>query len=196
MTSEADDLSLHPLWPKTEAELLRAERLLQRSVQQLASEEHSQQQHLARVGLELERVLAPLQRLSSGLGGLIEAMAAERQDNLSQRWQGQLQELLLPLDEACLQLQELLVQLDHPSQLARMGEGSTGRDTVQRQKLQQLLALRQRQVLQHQAELTELRQRLFAQQSSGLGDAQSAEIDSEREIDDPALPSIFGSESP
>lgn len=195
MASSADDLSQHPLWPQAEAELIRAERLLQRSLQQLESEGGRQQQQRARIGLELERILAPLQRLSAGLGGLIEAMAADRQDNRSQRWQGQLQELLLPLDAACLQLQELLVQLDQPAQVpAANGEGAGGREAVQRLQLQQLLALRQRQVLQQQAELAELRRQLFAQ-APALSEAPDDANAAAAEAPGPGLPSIFGSEA-
>jgi hypothetical protein len=196
MASSADDLSQHPLWPQAEAELIRAERLLQRSLLQLESEGGRQQQQRARIGLELERILAPLQRLSAGLGGLIEAMAADRQDNRSQRWQGQLQELLLPLDAACLQLQELLVQLDQPAQVpAANGEGAGGREAVQRLQLQQLLALRQRQVLQQQAELAELRRQLFAQAPPLAEASDDSNAAAAAEAPGPGLPSIFGSEA-
>ena len=196
MASSADDLSQHPLWPQAEAELIRAERLLQRSLLQLESEGGRQQQQRARIGLELERILAPLQRLSAGLGGLIEAMAADRQDNRSQRWQGQLQELLLPLDAACLQLQELLVQLDQPAQVpAANGEGAGGREAVQRLQLQQLLALRQRQVLQQQAELAELRRQLFAQAPALSEAPEDGNASAAAEAPGPGLPSIFGSEA-
>jgi hypothetical protein len=167
--------------------LLRAERLLERSVQQIEQVAELHQQQKSRLALELERILAPLQQLNQGLAAVIEAMARERQDNRSQHWQGQLQDLLTPLDSAVLLLQEVLIQLELPSEALAAGrEVQPGRGG-QRLQFQQLLALRQRQVLELQAEVQALRMKLFQGPDTGL---QTGPVQSE--VSTMPLPSIFG----
>jgi hypothetical protein len=187
--SSDDDGGNVTLWPTTESLLLRAERLLERSIQQLEEKSERHDQHKSRVALELERILAPLQQLNQGLGTVIENMAHERQDNRSQRWQGQLQDLMTPLDSAILLLQEVLIQLEEPADSqASGGDVVSARARGQRLQLQQLLALRQRQVLELQAEVQALRKELF--QGCDRGPAPS---DSEASIGHGAeLPTIFG----
>ena len=184
------EFSRHPIWQSTERELLRAERLIERSVEQLEAHEDRQRHERARLGLEIERALQPLQALSAGLSVMIEAMAEIRQDNRIQRWQGELQALLVPVDEAELQLQELLLQLEQPGADPWQGQDlSRARPAIQRQQLQQLLARRQRQVQQLQAEVRELRSQLWQ-----VADVQTAAEELEPTQPQPpsTLPSIFG----
>lgn len=193
-SSSPADPQDHPQWQQVEQEFSRAERLLEAACLQI--QEHGEQTHQerARVGLELEQALAPLQQLSADLGLVIEAMAQERQDNRMQRWQGELQQLLLPVDEAQLQLQQVLLQLDLPLAEAWQGQAPReARSLFKRLQLHQLLAQRQRQVQQLQAEVRELRGDLFQALSrqpllaegTGSDDADSATEPSD------AIPSIF-----
>ena len=71
------DLQEHPLWKQAEAEFLRAERLLERSVEQIQRQDGAHEQERARVALELERALAPIQSLCTGLQSVIEEMAQD-----------------------------------------------------------------------------------------------------------------------
>lgn len=187
------DISSHPLWQSTEREFLRAERLIGRAVDQLQAQGVQHQQERARVGLELERALAPIQSLSAGLQQVIETMAQQRQDNLIQRWQGELQGLLMPVDEAERQLQELLLQLEQPTPDHWQGQPlAEARPAIQRLQLQQLLSQRQRQVQQLQAELKELRLRCWTLETSrspGLPEPQPAP---QQGATEPGTPSIFG----
>lgn len=162
-----EDLTDHPQWHLAEQEFSRAERLLEAACLQLQEHGEQNQQERARVGLELEQALEPLQQLVAGLGLVIEAMAQERQDNRIQRWQGELQQLLLPVDEAQLQLQQVLLQLEMPLAEAWQGKDlREARPMIQQLQLQQLLAQRQRQVQQLQAEVRQLRGELFQALSS------------------------------
>ena len=190
------DLTDHPQWHRAEQEFSRAERLLEAACLQLQEHGEQNQQERARVGLELEQALEPLQQLVAGLGLVIEAMAQERQDNRIQRWQGALQQLLLPVDEAQLQLQQVLLQLEMPLAEAWQGKDlREARPMIQRLQLQQLLAQRQRQVQQLQAEVRQLRGELFLALSSqpvftdgsGGDDAGSANAPTY------GIPSIFSS---
>ena len=155
--------SRDPLWQSAEREFLRAERLIERAVEQLQHQAARHQQERARVGLELERALEPLQAFSAGVQQVIEAMAQDRQDNRIQRWQGELQSLLAPVDEAERLVQELLLQLEQPTPDHWEGKPfQESRPAIQRLQLQQLLAQRQRQVQQLQAEIRELRLRCWS----------------------------------
>lgn len=194
--SSPEDLTDHPQWHLAEREFSRAERLLEAACLQLQEHGEQNQQERARVGLELEQALEPLQQLVAGLGLVIEAMAQERQDNRIQRWQGELQQLLLPVDEAQLQLQQVLLQLEMPLAEAWQGKDlREARPMIQRLQLQQLLAQRQRQVQQLQAEVRQLRGELFLALSSqpvftdgsGGDDAGSANAPTY------GIPSIFSS---
>ena len=187
------DISSHPLWHNTEREFLRAERLIERAVDQLQAQGMQHQQERARVGLELERALAPIQSLSAGLQQVIETMAQQRQENRLQRWQGQLQNLLIPVDEAELQLQELLLQLEQPTSEHWQGQPlAEARPAIQRLQLQQLLSQRQRQVQQLQAELKELRLRCWTLETSGSSGSPQPEPDGLQGESEPGPPAIFG----
>lgn len=182
------EFSTHPIWQDAERQLLRAERLVERSVEQLQAREDAHLQERARIGLEIERALQPLQALSAGLGRMIESMVEIRQDNRIQRWQGELQELLTPVDEAEHQLQELLLQLEQPGHDHWQGQDlSQARPVIQRLQLQQLLARRQRQVQQLQAELRELRAQSWATGEPTRAEAPAPESPAARTTQ----PSIF-----
>lgn len=194
--SSPADLTDHPQWHRAEQEFSRAERLLEAACLQLQEHGEQNQQERARVGLELEQALEPLQQLCSGLGLVIEAMAQERQDNRIQRWQGELQQLLLPVDEAQLQLQQVLLQLEMPLAEAWQGKDlREARPMIQRLQLQQLLAQRQRQVQQLQAEVRQLRGELFLALSSQpvLVDGNWAEDAGSVASPMDGIPSIFSS---
>ena len=151
-----------PLWHQTAEQLLRAERLLQHSVNSLDQAAVGRRRERDRIALELEQLLNPLADLSQGLTRLIEEMAGGRQDNRLQRWQGQLQQLLSPLDLGREMLEELVIQLDQPLDHLPDQPSRDSRDHQKRQQLQQLVALRQKQVMQMQAEVRSLQQQLFA----------------------------------
>ena len=151
-----------PLWHQTAEQLLRAERLLQHSVNSLDQAALGRRRERDRIALELEQLLNPLADLSQGLTRLIEEMAGGRQDNRLQRWQGQLQQLLSPLDLGRQMLEELVIQLDQPLDHLPDQPSRDSRDHQKRQQLQQLVALRQKQVMQMQAEVRSLQQQLFA----------------------------------
>jgi hypothetical protein len=188
------DLTDHPQWHRAEQEFSRAERLLEAACLQLQEHGEQNQQERARVGLELEQALEPLQQLVAGLGLVIEAMAQERQDNRTQRWQGELQQLLLPADEAQLQLQQVLLQLELPLAEAWQGKDLRGaRPTAEKLQVHQLLAHRQRQVHQLQAEVRELRGDLFQALSRQpvLADGSGADDAGSLAAPRDATPSIF-----
>lgn len=183
------DISRHPLWQSTEREFLRAERLIEQAVERLQVQGVEHQQERARVGLELERALAPIQTLSAGLLKVIEAMALQRQDNRIQRWQGELQGLLTPVEEAERQLQELLLQLEQPTPDQWQGlPVAEARPAIQRLQLQQLLAQRQRQVQQLQAELRELRELCWSLQASTTDQAREVQ---QQGPATPGIPPVF-----
>ena len=60
------DLQEHPLWQQAEVEFLRAERLLERSVEQIQRQDGAHEKS-ARGWPELERAVAPIQSLCTGL---------------------------------------------------------------------------------------------------------------------------------
>ena len=190
MTTSSNEMVSHALWPQIETQLLRAELLLERSIHQLDQGASRQQQQKAGIALGLEQILSPLQKHGAGLADVIESMAADRQDNRSQRWQGQLQELLIPIDSVTMQLQELLLQLESTAPLAPSEtQQKSNREPGHRLQLQQLLALRQRQVLQLQAEVKALRQQLFNDNTAN----EEGNTISNESTTSKVLPSIFGS---
>jgi small-conductance mechanosensitive channel len=147
-------------WPQTEQALLRAERLLAHGLEGIRREQQLRRSDHDRIAFELEQLLPPLEGLSAALVEVIEAMAQARQDNQLQRWQGQLQQQLDPLDEGLRLLREQLVLLDQP--LAHeQPEASSRRERQKQQQLVQLLAHRQKQVMALQAERSALRVQLF-----------------------------------
>ena len=156
--------STNDLWLNANNQFLRAERLLEHCLLKLNKAEAERQQGLNKVAFELEQLLPTLTQLNEGIEIIITEMSADRQDNRLQRWQGQLQQLLTPLDNGKQNLQELVEKLD---QSINSGENLNNnsipyqRKERERNQLQELLALRQKQVLQLQAEVNELQKQLF-----------------------------------
>jgi hypothetical protein len=163
----------HELWEQAGQLLLRAERLLAHSVEGLREGERRRRRDRDRLALEVEQLLTPLEALSSGLARVIEELAQDRQDNRLQRWQGQLQQLLTPLDSGTQSLKDLLVQLDQPLRHELEAVPGGMREVRRQEQLQQLLLLRQKQVLQLQSEVSALQAELFSRESGpapGAGD--------------------------
>lgn len=175
------------LWDQTAEQLLRAERLLAHSLAGLEQAEAARRHDRERVALEVEHLLLNLNTLSQGLTTVIEELARDRQDNRLQRWQGQLQQLLTPLDHSGQALRELIAMLDGP--LERSSNGASPRSTPeqQRQQLQELLALRQKQIVLLQAEVSELQQ----QGASSSSQQPSPEPGTVAPAPQPTTPSIF-----
>lgn len=174
--------------PHNSQHLIRAERLISHCLNGLEQAEQRRRHARERLGFELEQFLLPLDRISGGLSGVIESMAADRQDNRLQRWQGQLQQLLTPLDSGLQVLRDLLLMLDSGSEPAP-GDTSNITKTPQQQKNQQLLQLlllRQKQILLLEAQLDELRQQVFSLQES-----PDSNPGVKLEAAQPSTPSIF-----
>jgi len=156
--------STNDLWLNANKQFLRAERLLEHCLLKLNKAEVERQQGLNKVAFELEQLLPTLTQLNEGIEIIITEMSVDRQDNRLQRWQGQLQQLLTPLDNGKQNLEELVEKLD---QSINSGENLNNnsipyqRKERERNQLQELLALRQKQVLQLQAEVNELQKQLF-----------------------------------
>jgi hypothetical protein len=175
-------------FPLTSPQLERAERLISHCLSALEQAEQRRSQDRQRLAFEVEQLLLPLDQLSGGLSGVIESMAADRQDNRLQRWQGQLQQLLDPLDSSLQLLRDLRVTLEHDPKPA-----PATTSTPQQQKseqLLQLLALRQKQVLQLESQVIELRQQLFDLQQRPEPEA-TAEPAKEPAAAQANTPSIF-----
>jgi hypothetical protein len=178
------------LWPATEQALLRAERLLAHGVDAVRQQQRLRRLDRNQIAFELEQLLQPLEGLSVALVAVLEEMAQHRQDNRLQRWQGQLQQQLEPLDEELLRLREQLVLLDQPLPQEQPADGAAGQR--QRQKQQQLVSLlahRQKQVMALQLERSALQLQLFEaeQRLAAFG-----ELDQPAEAgDQPSTPSIF-----
>ena len=183
--------------------LLRAERLLEHSIAGLHEQESRRRRDRDQVGFALEQLLQPLEKLSGGLSRMIEEMAQHRQDNRLQRWQGQLQQLLTPLDVSQQELRELVVLLDQPlDQLQTQSEKSPtdlrSRAGEQQKRLQlvQLLALRQKQMGQLQSEVVALQRQLFESQQL-LSQLQASAVPLGSSLDESSgedqarVPSIF-----
>jgi len=156
--------STNDLWLNANKQFLRAERLLEHCLLKLNKAEVERQQGLNKVAFELEQLLPTLTQLNEGIEIIITEMSVDRQDNRLQRWQGQLQQLLTPLDNGKQNLEELVEKLD---QSINSGENLNNnsipyqRKERERNQLQELLALRHKQVLQLQAEVNELQKQLF-----------------------------------
>jgi hypothetical protein len=182
------------LWPHTEQALLRAERLLAHGLEGIRRQQQLRRSDRDRIAFELEQLLPPLEGLSAALVEVIEAMAQARQDNQLQRWQGQLQQQLDPLDEGLRLLRQQLVLLDQP--LAHeQPDASSRRERQKPQQLMQLLAHRQKQVIALQAERSALRAQLFAAEQQ-LASLAAGEVADDSEVppvnsDQTITPSIF-----
>ena len=156
--------STNDLWLNANNQFLRAERLLEHCLLKLNKSEAERQQGLNKVAFELEQLLLPLIQLNEGIETIITEMSVDRQDNRLQRWQGQLQQLLSPLDNGKQNLQELVEKLDQSINSGKNLSNNSiplQREERKRNQLQELLALRQKQVLQLQAEVNELQKQLF-----------------------------------
>lgn len=156
--------STNDLWLNANNQFLRAERLLEHCLLKLNKSEAERQQGLNKVAFELEQLLPPLIQLNEGIEIIITEMSVDRQDNRLQRWQGQLQQLLTPLDNGKQNLQELVEKLDQSINSGKNLSNNSiplQREERKRNQLQELLALRQKQVLQLQAEVSELQKQLF-----------------------------------
>lgn len=180
------------LWSIADQEMTRAERLLQHSLQRIEFERQERRVDRERIALEIERQISGLTGLAQGLADLIASMETDRHDNRSRRWQGQLEQLLAPLDSGLEHLRDLLVRLDQPLNAT----ASTPQDQRQRQQgeqLQQLLSRRQQQVIKLEAEVQDLRCQLFAQSNltGEAGTALEAEAATAPDSDQTSTPSIF-----
>jgi hypothetical protein len=180
----------YEVWSATERALLRAERLLAHSLDGIRQQQLLRRQDRDQIAFELEQLLQPLEGLSGALVAVIEEMAQHRQDNRLQRWQGQLQQQLDPLDQEVLRLREQLVLLDQPLSHEQPCDGSAAqRQRHKQQQLVELLAHRQKQVMALQLERSALQLQLFEaeQHLVSLGDVEPAALAS----DQPSTPSIF-----
>jgi hypothetical protein len=174
--------------PHNSQQLERAERLISHCIHALEEAEQRRRQDRQRLAFEVEQTLLPLDQLSGGLSSVIEAMAADRQDNRLQRWQGQLQQLLDPLDSSLQVLRDLIVMLDHDPMPASTAASPTREPKSQ--QLLQLLARRQKQVLDLSTQVIELRQQLFDLEQSP-DPKPAAEPTTASAAGQPSTPSIF-----
>lgn len=178
------------LWSATEQALLRAERLLAHGVEAVRQQQRLRRQDRDQIAFELEQLLQPLEGLSAALVAVIEEMAQHRQDNRLQRWQGQLQQQLDPLDEELLRLREQLALLDQPLGHEQPAGGAAGqRQRQKQQQLVDLLAHRQKQVMALQLERSALQLQLFEAEQR-LAAFQSTDPSAEAG-GQPSTPSIF-----
>ena len=182
------------LWSHTEQALLRAERLLAHGLEGIRREQELRRRDRDRVAFELEQILPQLEGLSAALVDVIEAMAQARQDNQLQRWQGQLQQQLDPLDEGLRLLREQLAVLDQPLEheqaVAAGDRAAVQRERQKQQQLLQLLAHRQKQVMALQVERSALQAQLFSSEqrlAAAAGEVSGVVNGS----DQPITPSIF-----
>ena len=183
------------LWLIADQEMTRAERLLQHSLQRIEWERQERQTDRERIALEIERQIGGLTGLAQGLANLISSMDTDRHDNRSRRWQGQLEQLLAPLDSGLEHLRNLLVLLDQPlpAAVSTPQEQRQQRQQQQREQLQQLLSRRQQQVIKLEAEVQDLRCQLFAQSTlkGDSGPVAEADLAAEASTDHTSTPSIF-----
>ena len=183
------------LWLIADQEMTRAERLLQHSLQRIEWERQERQTDRERIALEIERQIGGLTGLAQGLADLISSMDTDRHDNRSRRWQGQLEQLLAPLDSGLEHLRNLLVLLDQPlpAAVSTPQEQRQQRQQQQREQLQQLLSRRQQQVIKLEAEVQDLRCQLFAQSTlkGDSGPVAEADLAAEASTDHTSTPSIF-----
>lgn len=180
------------IWSIADQEMTRAERLLQHSLQRIEQERQARRADRERIALELEGQISDLTGLAKGLADLIANMEADRHDNRSRRWQGQLEQLLAPLDSGLEHLRDLLVRLDQPLPTSS-NDPQEQRQHQQREQLQQLLSRRQQQVIKLEAEVQDLRCQLFAQSSltREAGTVLEAEAATNTDDHQTSTPSIF-----
>jgi hypothetical protein len=146
--------------PDLEPSLQRAQLLLLRSIEQLELEQQRKKQHSAAAALKLQRLQSPLQQLQRGLIQLLKAMSVQPNPSEAavQRWQGELQALLITVDGTVLELEEGLDRIEQPVAGTGLPKGpvpkQSGPERPTPLEWQRL-----------QAELNDLRSQLFARES-------------------------------
>jgi|GEM_PF-4809208 len=180
-------------WQAANAEMLRAERLLTHTLNSLELMQTQRYQDIDRLSFEVEQVLVVLEQINYELSIVIAEIYKERQNNYLQKILGKLQQLLSPLDLGINRLRELNLLIDTPWELTRAySDKSQMQDnkTKKEVQLQQMLTLRQKQILKNQVELNDLRTKLFI--TSGNTDATEPNIDqSESSQSEIGTPNIF-----
>lgn len=180
-------------WQAANAEMLRAERLLTHTLNSLELMQTQRYQDIDRLSFEVEQVLVVLEQINYELSIVIAEIYKERQNNYLQKILGKLQQLLSPLDLGINRLRELNLLIDTPWELTRAYSDKSqmqNNKTKKEVQLQQMLTLRQKQILKNQVELNDLRTKLFI--ISGKTDATEPNIDqSESSQSEIGTPNIF-----
>jgi len=180
-------------WQAANAEMLRAERLLTHTLNSLELMQTQRYQDIDRLSFEVEQVLVVLEQINYELSIVIAEIYKERQNNYLQKILGKLQQLLSPLDLGINRLRELNLLIDTPWELTRAYSDKSqmqNNKTKKEVQLQQMLNLRQKQILKNQVELNDLRTKLFI--ISGNTDATEPNIDqSESSQSEIGTPNIF-----
>jgi len=180
-------------WQAANAEMLRAERLLTHTLNSLELMQTQRYQDIDRLSFEVEQVLVVLEQINYELSIVIAEIYKERQNNYLQKILGKLQQLLSPLDLGINRLRELNLLIDTPWELTRAYSDKSqmqNNKTKKEVQLQQMLNLRQKQILKNQVELNDLRTKLFI--TSGNTDATEPNIDqSESSQSEIGTPNIF-----
>jgi len=180
-------------WQAANAEMLRAERLLTHTLNSLELMQTQRYQDIDRLSFEVEQVLVVLEQINYELSIVIAEIYKERQNNYLQKILGKLQQLLSPLDLGINRLRELNLLIDTPWELTRAYSDKSqmqNNKTKKEVQLQQMLTLRQKQILKNQVELNDLRTKLFI--TSGNTDATEPNIDqSESSQSEIGTPNIF-----
>lgn len=180
-------------WQAANAEMLRAERLLTHTLNSLELMQTQRYQDIDRLSFEVEQVLVVLEQINYELSIVIAEIYKERQNNYLQKILGKLQQLLSPLDLGINRLRELNLLIDTPWELTRAYSDISqmqNNKTKKEVQLQQMLTLRQKQILKNQVELNDLRTKLFI--ISGNTDATEPNIDqSESSQSEIGTPNIF-----
>ena len=180
-------------WQAANAEMLRAERLLTHTLNSLELMQTQRYQDIDQLSFEVEQVLVVLEQINYELSIVIAEIYKERQNNYLQKILGKLQQLLSPLDLGINRLRELNLLIDTPWELTRAYSDKSqmqNNKTKKEEQLQQMLTLRQKQILKNQVELNDLRTKLFI--ISGNTDATEPNIDqSESSQSEIGTPNIF-----
>ena len=180
-------------WQAANAEMLRAERLLTHTLNSLELMQTQRYQDIDQLSFEVEQVLVVLEQINYELSIVIAEIYKERQNNYLQKILGKLQQLLSPLDLGINRLRELNLLIDTPWELTRAYSDKSqmqNNKTKKEVQLQQMLTLRQKQILKNQVELNDLRTKLFI--ISGNTDATEPNIDqSESSQSEIGTPNIF-----
>ena len=180
-------------WQAANAEMLRAERLLTHTLNSLELMQTQRYQDIDRLSFEVEQVLVVLEQINYELSIVIAEIYKERQNNYLQKILGKLQQLLSPLDLGINRLRELNLLIDTPWELTRAYSDKSqmqNNKTKKEVQLQQMLTLRQKEILKNQVELNDLRTKLFI--ISGNTDATEPNIDqSESSQSEIGTPNIF-----